>query len=279
MSTVTTAHTAVGAGNPILIKAGRSFTYDLTGTHNATIRFESSGSGGASWDLIEEVVTTAVVAPTTLVNTGGQDKLYRTNCTVFASGTATSTVKDTTEEVVGVGTSPAPTVTVFEKGDGVVKQTYLECNALPVTISDDAGIAQFGGVQVYDFPEGVTYIKGAMVSGVLTAGVTGTIIDNWDGDVALGTVTATTGATLIGTEADVMPSVEVSAGASDKLGICSAQSVATALTESGARWFDGTSTAINMFLNFIIDEDVTHTAGTATFTGTIVINWEMMGDF
>jgi hypothetical protein len=279
MSSVTTAHGAVGAGTAILIKNGKSFTYSLTGTHNATVRFESSGSGGASWDLIEQVETTATIAPTTLVNNSGKDLLYRSNCTVYASGTATANIKDTTEEVIGVGGSSTSGVTVFEKGDGVTKQTYLECNAVTVTISDDAAVAQFGGVKVYDFPEGVTYLKGAMVTGILTAGVTGTIIDNWDGDVALGTATATTGATLTGTEADIMPSVAVSAGASDKDGVVSAQSVATALTESGARWFDGTSTAIDLFLNFVIDDDATHTAGTAEFTGTIVINWEMMGDF
>lgn len=278
MSTVTTAHTAVGAGNPILIKSGRSFTYSLTGTHNATIRFESSDNGGASFDLIEEATTTATIAPTTLAN-DVKDKLYRSNCTVFASGTATANIKDTTEEVVGVGSSSTSGVTIFEKGNETVKQTYIECNAVTVTITDDAGVAQFGGVQVYDFPEGVTYLKGAMATGILTAGVTGTIIDDWDGDVALGTVTATTGATLTGPEADIMPSVAVSAGGSDKDGVVSAQSVAAVLTESGARWIDGTSTAVNLFLNFVIDDDASHTAGTAEFTGTIVINWEMMGDF
>jgi hypothetical protein len=166
---------------------------------------------------------------------------------------------------------------VHEYGD-IAKKTVLECNALSVTITDDAGVAQYGGVKVYDFPEGHLLTKGARVSGILTAGATGTIIDNWDGDVALGTATATTGATLTGTEADIMPSVAVSAGASDKLGVVSATAVATALTESGARWFDGTSTAKDLYLNFVIDDDATHTAGTATFTGTIEINWEMLGD-
>lgn len=278
MATITTAHTAVGAGAPILISAGNDFTYSLTGTHNATVRFESSGSGGASWDLIEEAVTTATIAPTTLPNDTGGDRLYRSNCTVFASGTATANVKDTTEEVVGVGSNSTAGVTVFEKGSGVVKQTYLELNAVTVTISDDGGVAQFGGVQIYDFPEGMLYWKGALISGTLTAGVTGTIIDDWDGDVALGSVTATTGATLVSTEADYVTSTAVSAGAADKDGVVDAFSVATVLTESGARWFDGTSTAKNLFLNFVIDDDVSHTAGTAEFTGTVIINWEMIGD-
>jgi hypothetical protein len=164
-------------------------------------------------------------------------------------------------------------ITATEKGDAVIHQTVLTCVDLPVTIADDADVAQYGGVKVYDFPLGLLNTLSAVVSGVLTAGVTGTIIDNWDGDVALGTATAGTGNTLTGTEADIMPSVAVSAGASDKDGVVAAVSVATALTESGARWLDGTGTAKDLFLNFVIDDDATHTAGTATFTGTITITW------
>lgn len=174
----------------------------------------------------------------------------------------------------GAGTpGPTSTIKVEEFGDGVVHHTVLTCTATPVTITDDAGVAQYGGVKVYDFPKGLVNTLGAVVSGILTAGVTGTIIDNWDGDVALGTATATTGATLTSTEADIMPSVAVSAGAADKLGVVSAVSAATALTESGARWFDGTTTAKDMYLNFVIDDDDTHTAGTATFTGKIKFTW------
>lgn len=178
---------------------------------------------------------------------------------------------------VGVGAKNGATVAVQELGNGVIHHTILTCTATPVTISDDAGVAQYGGVKVYDFPLGMILTLGAVVSGILTAGVTGTIINNWDGDVALGTATATTGATLTGTEADILQSVAVSAGASDKLGVVQAKSVATALTESGARWFDGTGTAKDMFLNFVIDDDATHTAGTATFTGTIKIPWLNIG--
>jgi hypothetical protein len=175
-----------------------------------------------------------------------------------------------------VGAVPAAIsayVSAVEKGDSLVHQTVLTCTDLPVTIADDANVAQYGGVKVYDFPLGLLNTLSAVVSGVLTAGVTGTIIDNWDGDVALGTATATTGNTLTGTEADIMPSVAVSAGASDKDGVVAAVSVATALTESGARWLNGTATAKDMYLNFVIDDDVSHTAGTATFTGTITITW------
>lgn len=278
MAQVSTAHGSVAAGRAILIRAGVPYTYSLTGTHNATVRIERSDDAGASWEVIQQALTTATIAPTTLVNGTGKDQLIRSNCTEYTSGTATVVIKDATEQVVGVGSCSTSGVTVYEKGDKIARQTYLECNEVTVTITDDAGVAQFGGVKVYDFPQGFLLYKGAIISGILTAGVTGTIIDNWDGDVALGTVTATTGATLVNTENDFLTSTAVSAGASDKLGVVEAATIATALTESGARWMDGTSTAKSMFLNFVIDDNVTHTGGTAKFTGTIVFNWEMIGD-
>jgi hypothetical protein len=176
------------------------------------------------------------------------------------------------------GAKNGSTVKVKEEGDDIWHRTTLTCTATSITISDDAGVAQYGGVKVYDFPAGLIVTQAAVVTGTLTAGVTGTIIDNWDGDVSLGTATATTGATLTGTEADIMPSVAVSAGASDKLGVVDAVSVATALTEASERVFDGTATAKDLFLNFVIDDDATHTAGTATFTGTIVLVWAFIAD-
>lgn len=181
-------------------------------------------------------------------------------------------------DVSNVGAKNGTTVSVQEMGNGIINKTRFTLTATPITISDDAGVAQYGGVKIYDFPAGLLCTLGAVVTGTLTAGVTGTIIDNWDGDVALGTATATTGATLTGTEADILQSVSVSAGNSDKLGVVDAVSVATALTESGARWHDGTATAKDMYLNFLIDDNATHTAGTATFTGTVDLIWTIIGD-
>lgn len=275
MASVTSSFTATGNGNNLFVRESRDVTYQVTGGATATLVLERSFNNGTTWEEIEEV--TANTGPTTITNPA-KKAVYRWRCSAYTSGTASCTVKDTTAELIGRGSTPSSSVRAYQYGDDVARQTVLECNQLSVTITDDAGVAQYGGVQVYDFPEGMLLIKGAQVNGTLTAGVTGTIIDNWDGDVALGTATATTGATLTGTEADIMQSVAVSAGASDKLGVVDAVSVATALTESGARWHDGTATAKDMYLNFVIDDDASHTAGTATFTGTIVFNWEMMGD-
>lgn len=181
------------------------------------------------------------------------------------------------EDVGSVPAANAAYIRVVEKGDpsGLIHQTILTCTGLPIAISDDAAVAQYGGVQVYDFPAGLLMTMGAVIDGNLTGYAS--LIDTFDGDVALGTATATTGATLVGTEADIMPSVALSQAVAE-VANCDAVSVATALTESGARWLDGTGTAKDAYLNFVIDDNAAHGAGTATFTGTITITWINLGD-
>ena len=178
----------------------------------------------------------------------------------------------------GVGAKNGTGVTVVERGNDVLHKTVITCTATPVTITDDAAVAQYGGTgKLYDFPAGLICTLGAVVDGSVTLGTTGTITTTWAGGVALGTATATTGATLTGTEADIMPEVDVAA-ATASVAVVDAVSVATALTESGARWLDGTATAKDLFLNLVVDDSATHTSGTGSFTGTITIHWINLGD-
>lgn len=189
------------------------------------------------------------------------------------------TVTGASKTSQGVGAKAAgATFTVQELGNDLLHKTVITCTATPVTITDDAAVAQYGGTgKLYDFPEGLLVTFGAVVDGSVTLGTTGTIINTWAGGVALGTATATTGATLTGTEADIMPEVDVAA-ATAKVAVVDAVSVATALTESGARWFDGTATAKDLYLNLVVDDDATHTSGTGTFTGTVTVVWMIVGD-
>lgn len=177
----------------------------------------------------------------------------------------------------GLGAKNGSTVSSKEYGDNVLHKTVLTCTATPITIADDAGVAQYGGVKVYDFPAGMICTLGAVIAGAVTLGTTGTIIDTWAGGIALGTVTATTGATLVSTEANIMKEVDVAAAVA-KVAAIDAVSVATVLTESAASWIDGTATAVDMFLNLVVDDDATHTAGTGSFTGTITFFWMNIGD-
>jgi hypothetical protein len=187
------------------------------------------------------------------------------------------TLTGTPVSTVGNGTKNGYTVKAIEYGDGMLHRTRLTCAATPITIADDAGVAQYGGVKIYDLPAGCICVLGAVVDGTLTAGVTGTVIATWAGGFSLGTATATTGSTLTGTEADILPEVNIAA-ATAKVGTVKGFPTPTALTESGSRWLNGTATASDVYLNFVIDDDVSHTAGTATFTGTVDLVWVNLGD-
>jgi len=177
--------------------------------------------------------------------------------------------------VNGPGTANGATVSAAEYGVGPLRKTVLTCNKLPIALTDEAAVAQAGGVKVYDFPEGLLLTLGAVIDGALTGYAS--LIDTFAGGVALGTATATTGATLVGTEADIMPEVDIAAAVAE-VAVCPAVSVATALTESGARHLDGTTTAKDMFLNFVVDDNAAHGSGTAFFTGTISFAWMILGD-
>lgn len=179
---------------------------------------------------------------------------------------------------VGNGVKTGATVSVLELGNAAFHKTRLTFTATPITVTDDAGQGQYGGAGlIYTFPQGLIIVQGAMVSGVLTMGVTGTFIDTYDGHVALGTITATTGSTLVSTEADIMPSVAFGP-ATAKVVTIDAVTVAAALTEAPTRAFDGTTTAVPMFLNFLITDDGSHTSGTGVFTGSVDLLWSSVGD-
>ncbi len=163
-------------------------------------------------------------------------------------------------------------------GNGLCNRSILTCTALPISVADDAGQAQYGGVKVYTFPQGIVRVDGAMYYGSLTMGATGTFIDEYTGVMALGSVTASTGNTLVSTEATWVQSTAM-ATAAVKVAVTNNFPVATQVTESGARWYDGHTTAGPVWLNVAIADDATHTAGTGTWTGTIIIDWTVMGDY
>lgn len=167
------------------------------------------------------------------------------------------------------GAKNGATVTASESA-GVVNKTVLTCTATPISITDDSNVAQYGGVKIYDFPEGLITVLGAVIDGAVTLGTTGTITNTWAGGIALGTATATTGNTLTGTEADIMAENNVAA-ATSKVAACDAVSTAVAV-------LNGTAAAKACYLNLVVDDDASHTAGTGSFTGTVTLLWAKVAD-
>lgn len=189
----------------------------------------------------------------------------------------TSPVFDATPKTtVGVGAKSGSGVTVTEYGDGVNHRTVLSFDDVAIALADNAGVVAYGGLKVYDFPAGVIYIQGAVADLDLTKSSAG-VIATWDGDFGVGTVTASNNNSLSSTEQNIIPSTATPQAVA---GVTTANGFATA-TER-VTTIDGTATAADAFLNFLVDDadhDVTGTPCNLIVNGTLTIDWRNGGDY
>jgi hypothetical protein len=167
----------------------------------------------------------------------------------------------------------AATVNVSDSCLGDWHSTVVTLSALPVTVANTTGIS-FGSAQLLDFPEGKinvigSYLRTKFTFGLTNAGNVTPIDGTMGGDVSIGT-TASSDATLAGTDVDLLPSLSIDPISSGS---------ALGLLASGAV-FDGTSSAKDAFLNVIIDDaDVADAASDILeVSGVWVINWVYIGD-
>lgn len=145
MTTVSTSFTSATAGQPILIRHGDQFTYDLSGTFVGTLKLQKTTSGGASWDVISSHTTTA---SGTVKNedSGGADILVRWECTAYTSGTAVAVVADATI-VFKTFDDPAgnAVVTIDEAGVNVTGDVYVTGNVRGNNAAQGGTIDILGG--------------------------------------------------------------------------------------------------------------------------------------
>lgn len=173
------------------------------------------------------------------------------------------------------GTKNGSAVSVREVGAGPFHCTILTLTSLEIALTDEAGVVAHGGVKVYDFPAGAILLLGAVADLDVTKDAAGVNAD-WDGDFSMGTAVASNNNTLSATEDDIIPSTatpQASAGATTANGQSTASEMAV---------LDGTGTAKDAFLNFLVDDADHDVGGTATnlvVTGTIRLFWIQMGDY
>ena len=199
-----------------------------------------------------------------------------TRWTMSDSMTYTKAVASLDATSSGVGTRVNDILSsVTETGDGAVHKTVITLAASVVTMADNAGVTGYGGLKVYDFPEGVIVIHGASMDLATTKSSTGINAD-WDGDVGLGSVTSANTTPLATTEQNFIPTTATPQAVA---GVGTADAISTS-TESGTS-IDGTTTAVDLYLNFKVDDadhDITATAANLGVTGTITVIWSNAGD-
>jgi hypothetical protein len=171
----------------------------------------------------------------------------------------------------GIGAPNGATVSVEERGNSVLHQTVITLRNTPVTVANTTG-ASFGGLKLYDFPEGRLNVLGVTANLSFNWAGTG-IAAAGSGDFSLGT-TITADASLATTEVDLLPSSAMLdpfvAGVGTGSGALAA----------GAQ-FDGTATAKDLNINIIIDDaDVSDADSSVVLvSGTITITWANLGDY
>lgn len=191
---------------------------------------------------------------------------------INASGTAQFDVVNVVA-TVGVGAANGSTVSAAETGVGVVHRTVLTLTDTPQALPN---ADQFIGTKIYDFPAGRILILGvlATIAQKTTSILADTLNASKTGALSLGTATASS-TTLNSTMADLMPSTAFTSSATINV---AGTAVSGALASSAQ--FDGTSTAVDMFINtaYVTDGDVDADA-TQTLTGTVQITWINLGDY
>lgn len=174
------------------------------------------------------------------------------------------------------GDVPAVTgLTVSHDGAGPYRKTTLTFTDVAMALTDNAGVIAYVGTKVYDFPDGAILFLGAKADLALTKSSTGVNAD-WDGDFSLGTVTASNNASLSSTEQDLIPTTATPQAAA---GATTAKGVSTS-TEA-CKVLDGTGTAKDVYLNFLVDDADHNVAGTACnliANGTVTLHWVNLGD-
>jgi hypothetical protein len=173
-----------------------------------------------------------------------------------------------------IGAVAGTGVTVKELGAGNHKTTVFTFVNTPVVLADAAGVVAYGGLKIYDFPQGFLYLQGAVADLAITKSSAGVNAD-WDGDIGFGTVTAGNNNALATTEQNIIPTTATPQAAA---GVTTGKCQSTA-TEHAI--IDGHTTAADLFVNLLVDDadhDVTTTPCNLILNGTLTLAWLFMGD-
>lgn len=173
----------------------------------------------------------------------------------------------------GLGAVAGTNVEVAESGNRILNKTVITLTSEELALTDEAGVVAYVGQKIYDMPEGAIMILGATADLTVSKDSAG-VNDDFDGDFSVGTVTAGNDATLSSTEANIIPSTATPQATS---GATTAKGQST-----GAATIDGTTTAADIYLNFLVDDadhDVGGTAANLVVSGTVTILWANLGDY
>lgn len=276
MQKITKTFSAVGVSKNMFLKDGESllFKFDALASWDGTVTLRRTRNGGITYDIIE-TFTTADNNGTIVKGEG----TYSFQCSVFTAGTAAITLLNLSNDqlVPPLGLPNGVTVTATEDGSGLINKTILNLASTPLSVASITTGNGVGGVKIYDFPQGRILMLGCMADLILTidAGDQADFTDATpEGDVGVGSVTPAN-ADGLGTDAT---DDDFSTATAFTM---AAYSAAPQIPSEAALQFDGTSTALDMFVNALVDAADIDDGVTSTVyvSGKIVCHWINLGDF
>lgn len=165
------------------------------------------------------------------------------------------------------GTVESSTVVAEEFGNKYSHTTVLTLTACPVTLVKNGTSTGGGGTKIYTCPQGLVLPLGGSTNLTIAAAGDKSFL------ASVGMAAAGTDGTLTSTEISFLP--QTAATTTTGAGTCKMKSTVTIPTPGAP--LDGTTTAIPIFLNACLNADATGVEA-LTFTGTIVLRWEWLGD-
>lgn len=186
---------------------------------------------------------------------------YRTNTvafTILAGPDVADCVVAATNDVLqdGIATPVASTGLSSADTTAQVHRATVTLVAAPITLTDDAGVGQYGNLYLYDMPAGNILVLGATVNADIVLNETWWV-NTIAGDVGVGTTAVTDGNTLATTEQNIIATTAVAALVA-QAGPINAQSAGQLITGTAG----GTDASI--YLNVRIDDDAAHMPQTVT---------------
>lgn len=277
MQKITKTYSAVGVSNNMFLKEGESLLYkfDALASWDGTVVLRRTRDGGITYEVIDTFTTADENGA--LVEGEGT---YSFSCTVFTAGTAAVTLLNLSNDqlVPPLGLPNGSTVLATEDGDSLINKTILDLVSTPISIASITTGNGVGGVKIYDFPQGRILVLGTMADVILTidADDQADFTDATpEGDLGVGSVTPAN-ADALGTDATDDDFSTATAFVMANYNDPSVQAPSEASLQ-----FDGTSTALDMFITALVDAaDIDDGITTTMYlSGKVVCHWINLGDF
>jgi hypothetical protein len=234
--------------------------YWLIGASSVTVYVRNAAANATtSWVTLVPAASSGNVAVTGTLDVTGALTLAALPLTTF-----------------GLGAIVAGKCTAVERGDGLLHQTVLTLTLSGANDLDLAGDADCSaGIKIYDFPAGRIHILGATIDASVVVNDAFNASTNDVFHVSVGSVDGTQAANgdLTGTEADLIPKTTLDTVSNTTLTL----PWKTAL--AAAAQFDGTTTALDVFVNAAVANASTTKAVTVAVTGTLTLTWLNLGDY